>query len=368
MAKEPDQPKETDEVKDEAAQEAAAEEKEQAKATAKAAATSDKFDKLIDADEAEGDEETPLEAPVDDDKGKGEKKGKEAEGDEETPPEKPESDETPAPEKKGADDEPPEVKVSDDVAKRAIGLGMTEEEIAEYGNDAELTKTLNVFQSIIDSDEEPETPTVGEPPQAPGAQTPAEKPAENKAEEDETSGLKFKNEDDIDPELLTNLKEMEKRHRAEVKELRDQVSGLLGKLHTEDETRFMGRFDGMVENLGTEFEDVFGKGKTTDLSRRGNAAKNRFAIRSRMFAFAKGLNDTGQTVPDEQALFDMAVNSLHQKKVKNVAGLRLHKKTSERSKQRIGRGAARRAGEQTPQQKAVETSRKFDDLIDTTED
>lgn len=369
MAKENDQPKETDEPKGDVAQDdaaaaaEAAEKEEQAAAVAKATKTSDKFDELIDTEGPEDVEETPPKGTGDDDKDKGDKK--EPKDVEETPPEEDASKQTPVPDAKAAGDEPPEVKVSEEIAKKAIELGLTEEEIAGFDDDAAATKTLDIIQGIIDSEEEPA--------QAQGAQTPAQEPAETPpvgadAKKGEPFKVTFKNKDDIDPELLANLEGMEKHHQAEVKALRDQVEGLLGRLHQEDTDRFMGRFDGMVEKLGHEFEDVLGKGKTTQLSRRGTATQNRRAIRVRMHAFAKGLNDAGQEIPGEQELFDIAINSLHGNKMKNVQGLRLHKKTSARGKQAIGRGATKRAGSPTPHQKAVETSRKFDDLIDTTED
>lgn len=365
MPKPDDQPESTDEVKDDIAQDedavaAAAVEKEEKAAEDKATKTSEKFDERIDAEGVEGDEETPPAAePGDDDKDKGDKDEPKPKGDEETPPEeKDESKETPAPDA----DKDTEVKVSKEVAERAIELGLTEEEIADFASDADATKTLNIIQNIVDDEEPPATP------QGPDAQTPAEKPAVEAAKEDEGFKLTFEKEDDVDPEILANLQGMDKHYKGKVEALSNQVNELLDKLQEQDAGRFMGRFDGMIKELGKDFESEFGTGATKDLSRRGGAKKARIAVRTRIYAFAKGLHDAGENVPSEQQLFDMAVNTLHSKKMKNISGQRSQEASKTRRKQVIGKPAAGRKGDKTPLQKAYATSAKFDELIDTSED
>lgn len=354
MAKEQDQIEENQEQEDTKSEADIAAEKEEQEASAKAVKTSEDFDKKLD------DEDVEDKTPSSEKKETTETDETKTEGDDKDAAEEKVEDDKVAAEKTddAVKDEKAESKISEEVSKRAIDLGLTEEEIAEFETDSDLSKTLDVIDNIIVSTE--------------GQEDVAQEPAAEKSgakEEDSGFKLDFKNEDDIDPELLTNIKGMQKHYEGQLKELRNTVNSLTDNFKAEDTRRAIGRFDEMVEKLGDEFTDTFGKGPSSELSGRGLANKNRTAVRARMFAFAQGLNDAGQNVPEIQQLFDITVRSLFGKKMANVEGLRMHKKTTARSKGgKIGRSAARQTGTLTPQQKAVETSRKFDDLIDTAED
>ena len=359
MAKEQDQTQEKQEQEDTKSEADLATEKEDQEASAKAVKTSEDFDKKLDDEDVE--DKTPSsekEETTETDETKTEGDDKDA------AKEKVEDDKVAAEKVDDAvKDEKVESKISDEVSKRTIELGLTEEEIAEFETDSDLNKTLEVIDSIIESTERQENV----------AQEPAPKKSQDTKgkTEDDGSGFKltFKNEDEIDPELLTNIKGMQKHYEDQIKELRNNVNSLTDNFKAEETRRAIGHFDELIEKLGDEFTDTFGKGPSSELSRRGLANKNRTAVRNRMYAFAQGLNDARQNVPEIQQLFDITVRSLFGKKMSNVEGLRMHKKTTARSKGgKIGRSAARQTGTLTPQQKAVETSRKFDDLIDTAED
>lgn len=337
--------------------------KEDTVSTAKAVKTSSDFDKKMDEEGVEGDEPEPApsaKAGDEDTAGKKEAKadkGAKTKGDDKDSAEDVEADQD-ADADKG--DKAPESKISKEVATRAANLGLTPEEIQGFGTDEDLTRTLNVLDGIIaDSGTEEQATTTQQP-----AGT-KDKAAEVK---DDGFKLEFKNEADIDPELLANIKGMQKHYADQVKALREQLEGLTGNIQQRQQAEFMAQFDGMITALGPDFTDTFGEGPSQQLSNRTNAAKNRVAVRTRMYAFAKGLSDAGERVPDTQQLFDMAVNSLHGQKIKTIAGTKMQEKTTARAKQAIGRPATRRTGNLTPIQKAVETSKKFDDLINTSED
>lgn len=343
MAKEQDQTQQTEEDTTKTA-----EVKEDTTAVDKAVKTSEDFDKLVDAN-PEDVEDTPSEEKDDTSK---DSKDSETKDDSKADDKDTGKDDTEDSEKDNKDTknatDTGESNISKEVAQKALDSGLSEEEIDQFDSDEELEKFVGIIESVMSEEDEKIDTT--------------QKPDEKKTEDD--SVIKFENESEIDPEILKGIRSLEKDN----KELREEVRGLVGGMQQQQDAAFLKRFDGMVTGLGKEFADTFGIGSTDDLGRRSMAFKNRASIGKRMRAFGRGMVDAKISLPDEQELFDLAVNSLHKKKLETVKGLRLGKKTTARSKQRIGRAASKSAGNLTGQQKAVETSRKFDDLIDTTED
>jgi hypothetical protein len=235
---------------------------------------------------------------------------------------------------------------------------LTPEEVAEFKSDDELTKTLNIIKSVLADTEEA--------PAGSQQQAPPDKKAKDESVPD--SDLKFENEDEIDPGLLKGIKAMQKHYEAQIKTLSEKVDAMQSNVTQERQTQFVKRFDDMIDKLGIEFAEVFGKGSTKDLSRRSMAFKNRDAVRMHMYAYAKGLTEAGLPLPDEQGLFNVALNSLHGEKLKTIEGLRSSRKADAYAKgTRAGRPATRQAAGLNPMQKAIETSKQFDDLIDTSE-
>ena len=354
MAKEADQTQETidtTEVKDDVQVEQA--ESKPDKSHAKAVKASEDFDKLLDEHGVEDDNPPAPKAkkdkvfeteeePETDDKNSG-KDDDEVKDDEV----KDEQTET----------EGDEVNVSAKLAKEAVDLGLTPEEVAEFKSDEELSKTLGILKSVL-SDTEDEKPVSQQV-------TP---PAKNGKKTEPESVFKFENEDEIDPGLLAGIRKGEKFYQDQIKALSDKVDAMQNGVAQEKKQQFVKLFDGMVNELGLEFADVFGKGSTAELSKRSIAFKNRDAVRAHMYAYARGLSEAGMPVPDEKSLFHTALVSLHGEKLKAVEGLRTSKKGADYAKgARVLKPATRKAAGLTSMQKAIETSKKFDDLIDTSE-
>lgn len=318
---------------------------------AKAVKSSKDFDELIDK---EGVDDNPSDESVstsEDDKNKQKPEPKEKTGDAD------DKDSGKTEKDKGAQTQEDAYKVSEELAKKAIDLGLNEEEVAAFDSDEELQKTLSIIESISNEPEGQEQQT---------AQSVA-KPDE-KTETDD-SVLKFENEEDVDPELLKAMKNMEKTYKSQISKLEQTVNAMQQQTQKAQQDQFIKRFDSMIDKLGLDFADVFGKGSTDDLSKRSIAFKNRDAIRARMYAFGKGFVEAKEPMPDEQQLFDLAVRSLHGKKIEDVKNAKASKKYKEYAKgARAGRPSSKSAGNLTPHQKAVETSNKFDALIDTSED
>lgn len=354
MAKEQDQTQQTEEENAEVV-----ETTEEDTSIDKAVKTSEAFDDLIDKN-PEDVEDAPPEDKDDekkDSKESGDKDASKAD-DKDTgkdEDEDPDKDDDKDADKTGDD----ETKVSDELAKRAIDLGLTEEEIGQFSSDEELEKTVSIIESVVKEEDAVET-------------VDSTQAADTKKTEDEDTGIKFENEGDIDPEILKAFRSVEQQN----KELREKVGKLEGNVQQEQQNRqaeqnrlYMKRFDGYVDGLGLDFADVFGKGSTNDLSKRSKAFKNREAVSKRMFAFGQGFQAAKETIPDEKHLFDMAINSLHGEKVKIVQGLRSGKKNRAYKKgAQVGRSATRKTGKLTGDQKALATNKAFDELIDTSED
>ncbi|MBE3088311.1 MAG: hypothetical protein IMZ61_13900 [Planctomycetes bacterium] len=341
MAKEQDQAQQTEEVKVDTT-----ETKEDTVAVDKAIKTSKDFDKLLDA---EGVEATPPEDKVESKKSKDSKTKVDTKADDKDTGEE-ETEDKEKDTKETGDAE--ETNVSEALAKKASDYGFTDAEIADFKDDAELEKFLGVMDSVMSEGKEDAS-----------AQADSKVKAKADDKKEDATGIKFANEDEIDPELLKGIRALEQSN----KDLRDKLESVVGGLQQQQQTQFIKRFDGLVAGLGREFADTFGIGSFNDLGKRSQAYRNRQAVGQRMQAFGKGLIDQGLELPSEEELFDLAVNSLHKKKIETVKGLRLGVKTTARSKQRLGRSATKKTGNLTGEQKAVETSRKFDELIDTSE-
>jgi hypothetical protein len=330
----------------------------------KAVDASKDFDKLLD--DSDGVEETPPEdTPAKDDKAKAPVKSKakdsktkdDSKADDKDSGKEEDEDEEKTDDKAGdkAGEESP---FSEGLTTRATDIGLTEEEIAQFEDEADLEAMVKKIEDIVGEADE----------QEPGSQTPT--PPDKKKEDNagDDSIVKFKDEAEIDPEILANMKAIEKKYNDEVQALRQEVAEMKSGVQKQQQAQFTKRFDGMVDKLGLEFVDVFGRGSLNDLGKRSQAFKNRDAVRARMYAFAKGLADSGQDLPDEQTLFDLAVNTLHGKKLSAVKSLRTKTKTDARSKQRIGRAAAGKDKPLKGDDAAVQVSKDFDALIDSAED
>lgn len=344
MAKEQDQTQQTEEDKA-----AAVETKEDTSAVDAAVKTSEAFDKLADAN-PEDVEDTPSKEKDDEKKDSKDSKTKDdAKADDKDTGKA--DDKVVEKDTKVADDTG-ETKITE-LEQKALDYGLSEEEIGKFEDEAALKEYVDVLEKVMSDDKEDAS-----------AQAASDNKADDKKEDKKEDDKGTKLDEDVDPSITKAIEGL----KQENKELREKLDTVVGGLQKQQQDQFIKRFDGYVKGLGMEFADTFGIGKYNDLGQRSQAYRNRQAVGQRMQAFGKGMVDQGLDLPDEQELFDLAVNSLHKKKVETVKGMRLGTKTTKRSKQRLGRSATKKTGKLTGDQKAIETSKKFDDLIDTEED
>jgi hypothetical protein len=346
MAKEDDQTQQTEEQTGETA--TATLDKEPDENVKAAFATSEKFDELIDEKGIAGDE------PFDDDEQPEEKP---AETHEEP---KPDESEQKDDQQQRAEQTAQATGVSQDLREKALDAGLTEDEIGRFDDDTGLQKTLDIIEKVVAGSGDDETP--------------AQEQKESSEEPEEGFEFEFENRDDIDPELLDNIEKMQSHYEGQIKSQSEQITQLSGKVDRllaettkKEQDEFVEKFDGMVDKLGLEWAEVFGKGGTRALEKSSRAWENRDAVRARMHAFATGLVQSGGKLPTDEDLFDMALHSLHKEKLTQVQDTRTQAARTKRAKQRTGRPATKTTGQLTPEQKAYETSRKFDELIDTSE-
>jgi len=317
--------------------------KEDDAATATAVKTSEDFDAKLDSegidealpedDETKSDEDKDTDSETDD---TGTAEDKDAGGDETEDKD----------EDKGDDDA-----LSQNLVDQAIDIGLKMDEISLHKNDAELERTIDILSGInITRRTSPDNQ----------AQTPEKKDAKDKDDE----GIKFEDEEAIDPDILKAIRGIEKQN----KDLRQIVDRLTGSIEQRNQDEFEQRFDGMIKDLGTDFEGVFGEGSTKDLNKNSGAFRNRRAMSRRMYAIAKGYTDTGLNIPTEKDLFETALFALHRKKMNNVRSQDIARKTDKQKGAKAGKPASSRTGKPpTGIQKAIHTSREFDKLIDTSE-
>ena len=237
-----------------------------------------------------------------------------------------------------------------DLVDQAIELGFKTEEIALHKNNDELERTIQIFANIRPSKIRQEQ-----------TQTPAEKADTEKKDE---GTIEFEDEEDIDPGILKAVRELEKQN----KDLRQIVERVTGDIQLRQQQEFENGFDKMIEELGTDYEDVFGSGKGSEINQVSSAFRNRKAMIKRMHSIAAGYNAAKERIPSDQELFDQALYSLHKNKMSKVRS----KKLSEKGQLQKGKKAGIPASSRTQKpatglEKAIATSRKFDELIDTSE-
>jgi hypothetical protein len=242
---------------------------------------------------------------------------------------------------------------------------MIPEEIAQFKDDADIERSIEIMENIVKDDEQSEQQSPAKP---------AAKPESKKEGDDQQAAdpsvLVIENEDELDPAIVKTMKAQHKKNYELEQRLNAQdakIGAEEQRLKEEREKVAMSRFDEKIEALGKEYYDTFGKGNTLAMSKRSTARKNRNKLGRHFTALGKAMLETGQEVTADE-LFDMALRNVFFKKVQSVNGGKIYTKTSRRARQQISRASAKQTGRQTRQQQAVAVSEEFDELMDASED
>jgi len=269
-------------------------------------------------------------------------------------------------------------KLSDELIEAAVKAGMTSEEANEYGSDADLQRTVTLLRR-----------------QAGSADTGQEDKTDGKNKGDDSSDKKGDDEKKgdaedepfdcgLDPEkydegLIKTLNKMGQAQldalkakgtvgNKEVEELKAQVKTLTDDRQNEAAVRYFKAFDGRIDALGKDWQDIFGEGPGPKLADDSDGLKNRKVLDKEVQAIAIGRDSAGLKPLSEQAMFDKALESAFPKKSKTLSGKKVSDKLKERSKQHVHKPSGQQGADKTGHEKAVEANVEFDKKLAAEQD
>lgn len=280
-------------------------------------------------------------------------------GDEEIPPEGEEEDT-----EKDADDEIEKVKteIDDDLLEKAVQSGLKLSDARSFPTRASLEKVIELVgnKKAANTDEADED--------KPGDEKAKEKKVEEPQFEVKPFEVKFANEEEIDPEILSTLKNLNTHYAEQVKGVNEQHKKVVTELHTQLQdmtdqfaqfqlTNIEKDFDGMIDELGNEFVPLFGKGPVEKGTPEFN---HRVKLWDEWATIADGYYKTGkQTTP--KALFKKALRAAFGDELSTVETNKVVEEVEKRKKQTINRPAGREGKQLTAKEAAVKASQEFDE-------
>jgi hypothetical protein len=247
------------------------------------------------------------------------------------------------------DDTTDETALSGAMIDRALDAGLTEDQANALGVDA-LTGILDRLdqQAAELAKNVPDTEPATE------SETPKVEPYKLKLDPD-------LHEDDV----VLAFNEMNE-HYAGLMQTMSERLGRMEQTHTAAaEAERTTRMDRMFKDLGKEWEDVYGKGSTSKMSRRSDGYKARDEVEQHMKVLAAGYKAQGRQVPDEADLFMRAHRGTHGDKQATISQTRKAEKVRNRQGQFVARPSHRRTGSSTssPTRNAAESvARKLSDI------
>lgn len=275
-------------------------------------------------------------------------------GDEETPPEgASEADDQPRTEETDeqpqiADEEAPEEEVVEQdptVIAKALSVGLTPDEIAGLGDH------LGVTVSIMS--ERMQAP-------APAAQSQQQAPPPKQAEEAAETERREKafeialSEDDVDPNVIKQFKDLTEHFQDRIGELTTQVSQLTSAQQAQSQSQFVEWFDGEIGELPDEFNDLLGKEARESIDEGSPHYKNRVELAQQMDTIEKGRRAAGLPALKPKALFNQALNSVFNEQVTQLARKKVGAAVKKRSKLIATRPTQRVHGTDTsPEKRAI---------------
>lgn len=225
----------------------------------------------------------------------------------------------------------------EDLRDRAKALGISKEWVDEVGKDIadrhivgverQVANIIrNVAAKIQEANKAKETPA-------------AAAKGEAEAASDDDDDLELPDLDDYDPAVAKLLKGMV----GEVKRLRKEVATQKQapakpspqQSATADQNAALEEFDSLIEKLGPEWEDVFGKGPTLDMLN-DPKAKDFLEARKAMLMDSAGQETmaaaTDRRAPKMETLFNRSLSGLHPEKLQELSARRTEKAIKERDK------------------------------------
>jgi hypothetical protein len=144
---------------------------------------------------------------------------------------------------------------------------------------------------------------------------------------------------DLDPEeysedvvsAFSGMKELIKTQNDRLKEIENGSGDSDEVARTQRANEFMGWFDGQVSGLGSDYEEVLGKGGMRELSDT-NMLKARDKVALHMDRIEQDIRAEGKQLPSREDVFKQAVESAFPNKLKEIKDAEKAAKAAERSK------------------------------------
>ena len=217
------------------------------------------------------------------------------------------------------------------LAARAGEVGLDEEDIAKIGNVENLERMVMILEARKKSQEEPQ-------------------PEPEKVDPDFA---------DVPEELKPALEQVTKAYEDRIAALESQL-GEYGKYaDMQAEKAVKSEFDGFVNDLGPDYESLFGTGLSDDLRNGSKELSNRVSVLEEMNALAKGYEAVGREVPDEKSLFSKALSSVFGEEIIELKAAAKESQIAERRSKFVGRPSQRHGKQKSPEAAAIASVRQY---------
>ena len=186
--------------------------------------------------------------------------------------------------------------------------GLTDSEAKSFGNPGALRAAVSVIDrrfaeigrsAFAPAGGQSQQPSFGVPPQRQqvpqGEEPPPPSPGKTKLSRD-------KYEDELVDEFEAQA--------AEIHQLRQMVSGILGHVGQETIKSQDRAFEDELGALPAEYQEVFGVGAGAEMDQTGEQFRNRCELYQQLQAMKRGMQAMGQKVPSHKVLFKRALGSL----------------------------------------------------------
>ena len=234
-------------------------------------------------------------------------------------------------------DEPPQ-----DLLNRAISLGMTQDEIGDQSPEA-LEMTVRYLERLPVEDQD------------------SDQHQEDDFDDEGDDSFQIDLDEDLyEPEVIEAIKSLHEHHNKKHARLQSRIDERDQHQRQVEMNAFAMRFDEQVESLGSDYTELFGKGRGMEMKDSDSSYQNRMKLIEQMDVLAEGYVQTGKRVPGEAELFKEALGSVFQKETEKIKTKATRRKAGRRSGQIINRPTQRRGtGVDHPEDEAKDFISQF---------
>lgn len=244
---------------------------------------------------------------------------------------------------------------SNDLLSRAEDIGFSAEEAKEFGTAKELERALRIYERKM-------TQRGAMAAQVQAAPAPAALP--NATEAMKVVEIPDLDAKEFDPAIVNGWNAMKtlvksqrealERSQKDSQERDRSIKSLSDFVAQQQREQAEARFDKMIDGLGDNYHELFGKGAGNGLDPKGEHIGNRRKLAESVYALALGYSQMGKRVPAEPELFKRALGAAFGDRAETLAQKKIAEKVQKQRSQFIGRPTHREGAEAlTPYQRAV---------------